>query len=516
MSKLNEIIVLQLPIQSEVKPCTAYLLDNGDGTHDRYVSDEDGNLSKLEGGIKSIQAGTNITIDNTDPKNPIISSTGGTYNEIDPIFSASPAATIQETDIYNWNNPKEVSNIQKGIVNNISLQELGGVDKKINNVRIGTGNGSDTEWSIALGRDALTNNTTGKNNNAVGRDSLRLNTTGSYNTGVGDYTLSNNTTGSYNTFIGTQSGNSNTSAINNTGFGAYSLGKTTTGSKNTAIGHATGYNITTGTLNFIAGNDAGYNITTGSQNVCIGQQAGKTITTGSQNICIGGASGTSTTGVTTASGSIANGISNIFLGTNIGLYGGLTGVNNSHYLIIHNYRNDGVAISDPNNPLIKGHFVDRWLTVSGKFSVLPAYMPNATGNSAYTKDIVAKPDGTFGWDDRFMQTIQTVTSVFGDNTSVRLIRTGKEVTLNFNKYVYSTELTTALGTNSFITLFTLPTGYRPSGEIRLPILTHGGFRLARIFSTGEVLFYPSAKEDGSTTTESPEGYYNLNITFQVP
>ena len=46
MSKLNEIIVSQLPTQSEVLPCTAYLLDNGDGTHDRYVSDEDGNLSK--------------------------------------------------------------------------------------------------------------------------------------------------------------------------------------------------------------------------------------------------------------------------------------------------------------------------------------------------------------------------------------------------------------------------------------------------------------------------------------
>ena len=74
MSKLNEIIISQLPIQSEVKPCTAYLLDNGDGTHDRYVSDEDGNLSKLEGGIKSIQAGTNITVDNTDPKNLIINS----------------------------------------------------------------------------------------------------------------------------------------------------------------------------------------------------------------------------------------------------------------------------------------------------------------------------------------------------------------------------------------------------------------------------------------------------------
>ena len=74
MSKINEIIVSQLPTQSEVLPCTAYLLDNGDGTHDRYVSDEDGNLSKQSGGIKTIQAGANITIDNTDPKNLIINS----------------------------------------------------------------------------------------------------------------------------------------------------------------------------------------------------------------------------------------------------------------------------------------------------------------------------------------------------------------------------------------------------------------------------------------------------------
>ena len=67
MSKINEIIVLQIPDIGD--PRTAYLLDNGDGTHDRYVSDEDGNLSKQAGGIKTIQAGENITIDNTDPKN---------------------------------------------------------------------------------------------------------------------------------------------------------------------------------------------------------------------------------------------------------------------------------------------------------------------------------------------------------------------------------------------------------------------------------------------------------------
>ena len=52
MSKINEIIVLQIP--DKVDPCTAYLLDNGDGTHDRYVSDENGNISKQAGGGSSL------------------------------------------------------------------------------------------------------------------------------------------------------------------------------------------------------------------------------------------------------------------------------------------------------------------------------------------------------------------------------------------------------------------------------------------------------------------------------
>ena len=407
MSKnINEQIVHLINIQNNTildkdgntkpfEPKNAYLLAQGDGTHERWVTDDNGVISK--------QAGS-----------------GGSSNEIDPIFSASPSATITNSDITNWNKQsdwnqtdntsidfiknkpdvfQEVSATQKGIVNNSALQELGGVDKKIHDVRVGTGNGTSTEWSTVLGKDALLTNTSGGNNNAIGRDSLKLNTIGSYNTAVGDYTLPNNISGNYNTITGSQAGYNNTTGYNNSGYGAFSLGSTTTGSRNTAIGYGTGYKITTGTLNFIAGNNAGNNIITGSQNICIGQQSGKTITNGSENICIGGASGTSSTGATTANGSIADGRSNVFIGTNIGLHGGLSGVNNSHYLIIHNYRNDGVPIVDSNNPLIKGHFVDRWLTIGGKLSVTPTYMPNATGDSTYTKNIVAKADGTFGWTD---------------------------------------------------------------------------------------------------------------------
>ena len=521
MSKINEIIVLQIP--DKVDPCTAYLLDNGDGTHDRYVSDENGNISKQAGGGSSLDQdnipkvvnitltdlgmtsenteaeinqalsnyinGLNLTVGEKElyffqvdgfsdlvgnkitslenlkldkginhtwsPINRTLTLFDKDGNQLSQVSLVSldnegtdlryNASTLS-LELYNGDNElldsipvssfigsvgtqlqlnsnelqlkdsqgnvlstvnftvnnvfQEVSATQKGIVNNIALQELGGVDKSIHDIRVGTGNGTATGWSTVLGKDALSTNTSGENNTAIGRDSLKLNTIGSYNTAVGDYTLPNNISGNYNTITGSKAGYNNTTGYNNSGYGAFSLGSTTTGSRNTAIGYGTGYKITTGTLNFIAGNNAGNNIITGSQNICIGQQSGKTITNGSENICIGGASGTSSTGATTANGSIADGRSNVFIGTNIGLYGGLSGVNNSHYLIIHNYRNDGVPIVDSNNPLIKGHFVDRWLTIGGKLSVTPTYMPNATGDSTYTKNIVAKPDGTFGWEDK--------------------------------------------------------------------------------------------------------------------
>lgn len=385
-------------------PVNFKVVDVNTGTYKivSFVQDSVNGARKLELGGSNIKMLVTISADETldngfyvpldDVKNLAFSELDFDY-EIDENENVFLIKIKDKPNVF-----PEVSEIQKGIVNNTSLQELGGVDKLINGVRVGTGNGTATERSTVLGKNALSANTSGENNNAIGRDSLRLNTVGSYNTAVGNYTLSNNISGNYNTMVGAFTGHKNTTGYNNNAFGTSSLYNITTGNRNTAIGNSTGYNITTGSLNFIAGNIAGASITTGSQNICIGQQSGKTITNGSQNICIGSASGTSSSGTTTANGAIADGISNIFIGTNIGLYGGLSGVNNSHYLIIHNYRNDGVPIVDGGNPLIKGHFVDRWLTIGGKLSVIPTYMPIA--DTTYTKNIVAKPDGTFGWEDK--------------------------------------------------------------------------------------------------------------------
>ncbi|ALR31942.1 hypothetical protein ATE47_16095 [Chryseobacterium sp. IHB B 17019] len=48
--------------------------------------------------------------------------------------------------------------------------------------------------------------------------------------------------------------------------------------------------------------------------------------------------------------------------------------------------------------LISGDFVDRYVNINGKFSVTPGQMPSS--DSSYTKNIVAKPDGTFGWENK--------------------------------------------------------------------------------------------------------------------
>lgn len=360
-------------------------------------------------------------------------------------------------------------------------------------------------FNIFIGTNIGENLTTGSYNLSIGSGSLNKITTGSYNMSFGVGSLSELTTGSYNT--------SN---------GLYALRFLTTGGYNSSFGTYSGYNSTTGSYNVFMGYQSGQANVGGSNNTYIGYQAGASLKEGQDNIMIGkwaGARfGASTSGVYGQ---------NILIGTNIAAWTPSTWGSNN--VVIGSYAAvngglDNTLIIDSSTPrgtnpglvtpLILGNFVNKTLQFDSSLKVLR--LTNAIGDSSFTKDVVAKPDGTIGLDDRLIQTIPTITSVFGDTTSVRVVKTGKEVTLNFNKYITSTELTTALGSNSFITICTLPVGYRPLyGEIRLGILTYSGFRLARIFSSGEVLFYPSLKEDGSTTTQSGEGQYNLNISYQV-
>jgi hypothetical protein len=158
-----------------------------------------------------------------------------------------------------------------------------------NNVAIG---------SVALGNAA----NTGSGIVAVGRDALRNNTSGSNNTAVGYQAGYTNVTGQQNAFFGWQAGYSSTSD-SNTYIGSYS-GQTTTGLYNSFLGQSSGYLVTTGTKNTIIGrfdgNLGGLDIRTASNYVVLSDGDGNPLisTANSQTVALKGAVPNSGTGIT--------------------------------------------------------------------------------------------------------------------------------------------------------------------------------------------------------------------------
>jgi hypothetical protein len=233
-----------------------------------------------------------------------------------------------------------VSATTSGIINNISLQELGGTDKLINGIRIGRGSGTGIE-NTALGFDVLKSNTSGEANTGLGESALSVNTTGSYNVAAGDWALKDNTTGFSNTAVGCNAGLKNTTGSYNTAIGTAALEQNLYGTQNVAIGPyamsktigTDGSNIfghrcvaigsaamrdnTTG--NGIAiGNVALGKQTTGMWNIGLGVQAGSGITTGGGNVIIAG------TGFIAAGGGVTTGNNNLIVAPNNGNTTGIT------------------------------------------------------------------------------------------------------------------------------------------------------------------------------------------------
>lgn len=92
---------------------------------------------------------------------------------------------------------------------------------------------------VAIGYQALEDNTSGRRNTAVGVYSFTSNTTGYANTGLGVHSGQSNTTGASNTFVGYGSGFYGVSANENVAVGYQALYGTVSGlgSQNTAVGY---------------------------------------------------------------------------------------------------------------------------------------------------------------------------------------------------------------------------------------------------------------------------------------
>lgn len=157
------------------------------------------------------------------------------------------------------------------------------------------------------------------------------------------------------------------SSMGNTVIGHFAMSDSKNSSENTVLGYNTFSNATNSFANAIYGNYAG-------------QFSGDSLT---QNTIFGYSSGCRLG---------AHSTNNIIIGAQ-SAFGGAVLTNK---LYIHSSQSTPPKrVSDA---LISGDFEDRYININGKFSITPGQIPSA--NSNYTKNIVAQPDGTFGWEDK--------------------------------------------------------------------------------------------------------------------
>ena len=156
--------------------------------------------------------------------------------------------------------------------NNVNFVVSGNVTQ--NNKKIGAATQEEIEAlfsvfakNMALGYNALKENTSGICNIALGHSALEKNTTGKYNVALGLTTLNANTSGFNNVAIGQNALKANTSSSNNVAIGYNTLNNNTSGSNNVAIG----YNALNGLTSYSFCTGLGYNTqVTGSNQVQLG------------------------------------------------------------------------------------------------------------------------------------------------------------------------------------------------------------------------------------------------------
>ena len=252
--------------------------------------------------------------------------------------------------------------------------------------------------NVIFGQNSFISNTTGVNNVAIGSDTLSKVTTQVANTAIGSSSLKSlgidngqpNVFGipsGYNSAIGGYSMRFVKEGINNVVIGGMTRpGGFTDGSVlasvkgNVAIGVSSMNNATTAYMNTVIGTGAASYLTSGMGNIVIGYSAAVGLKTGVNNIFIGNGAGGQAVSTPDVSDKLC--------------------IENRRYNINNNSDLENRIspyLTDYKKGLISGDFNVREVNIDGKFSITPSRMPIA--DTTYTKNIVAKTDGTFGWTD---------------------------------------------------------------------------------------------------------------------
>ncbi|MGU3374351.1 hypothetical protein [Chryseobacterium sp. M5A1_1a] len=207
------------------------------------------------------------------------------------------------------------------------------------------------------GSAQLSNIVIGQESNDLSNQSINL-----VSVGKGSNPLGND-----HVVVGHNSASTDNGTQGNTVIGNFSMGIGLNSNENTVVGYSSFSNGSGAQGNTILGAYAG-NVGGDRkfQNIIIGSSAGNYLGTDSEN--------------------------NVIIGSN----SNFNNVQLQNSLYIHNIkRGNSVTLSDA---LISGNFVDRYVNLNGKLSITPNQIPTADGS--YTKNIVARPDGTFGWEDK--------------------------------------------------------------------------------------------------------------------
>ncbi len=173
--------------------------------------------------------------------------------------------------------------------------------------------------------------------------------------------------GNDNLIIGHQSGNSDNGSQGNTVIGNFSMGEGFSSNENTVVGYSSFSNGKSSQGNTIMGAySGGAGEGRNNLNIILGYSAGQFLGEGSEN--------------------------NVIIGNNSNFNKSVL----ENKLYIHNeLLRTTTSLS---GALISGDFSDRAVNINGIFSVTPGQMQSA--DTSYTKNVVAKPDGTFGWEDK--------------------------------------------------------------------------------------------------------------------
>jgi len=140
--------------------------------------------------------------------------------------------------------------------------------------------------NVALGLNALQNNTTGDCNVAIGKLALSGNTVGSNNVSIGDAALSFGLSGSFNTAVGAKA-LANNNSCRNTAFGYAALNQTSFGEYNTALGMCALYTNDYGGFNVAVGFGSMLLNVCGCFNTSVGFHSMENNTGGNCNTAIG-------------------------------------------------------------------------------------------------------------------------------------------------------------------------------------------------------------------------------------